>query len=115
MSEEKKEETKKEKPAWGSVHINDQNRRRKTDALPVSKTMKRLWKAHLAENKKSRASLKQFARSQNDALAKDWFNHKRGSLDKAAKKHRTEARGGTIRATAQASKAARKGKPGGGK
>lgn len=112
-SEEKKEETKKEKPAWSSVHINDQNRRRKTDTPPVSKTMKRLWKLHLAENKKSRASLKQFVRSLNDTLSKQWFANKRGVLDKAAKKKRLEARGATIRATAQASKAARKGKPGG--
>jgi len=113
MSEEKKEETKKEKPAWGSIHINDQNRRRKTDTPPVSKTIKRLWKTHLVENKKSRASLKQFARSLNDTLAKDWLNHKRGSLEKTDKKKRLELRGATIRATAQASKAARKGKPGG--
>lgn len=109
MSEEKKEEAKQEK-LRGS---NNQNRRRKTDTPNHSKVMKKLWKAHLAENKKSRASLKQFVRSLSDPLGKQWLANKRGVLDKAAKKKRLEMRGATIRATSQASKAARKGKPGG--
>lgn len=115
MTEETKEEPKQEKRAWGTVHVNEQNKRRRSEDPPVSKVIKNLWKAHLADNKRSHVSLKQFARSRNDATAKEWFAHKRGSLDKIAKKQRLDLRGGTIRATALASKSARKKVKAGGK
>jgi hypothetical protein len=111
---EVKEETveaapKKDQSLRGS---NIQNRRRKTTAPNISKSIKKLYRTHQEENKKSRYSLKQFARSlaaSNDAtVAKLWFSNKRGDLDKAAKKLRWETRGATIRATAIASKGSTK-------
>lgn len=104
-TEELKEETSKPEQSRGN---NNQNRRRRTDAPNISKTIKNLWRAYREENKKSRTSLKQFARSLNDATAKLWFGNKGGHLDRVAKKTKLETRGATIRAIAQATKSARK-------
>ena len=107
--EEIVETVKKDQSLRGS---SNQNRRRKTTAPNISKSIKKLYRLHQEENKKSRYSLKQFARSLssgNDAtVSKLWFSNKRGDLDKVAKKLRWETRGATIRATALASKGSTK-------
>lgn len=74
-----------------------------------SSLLKNLWHKHREENKKSRTSLKQFARSLSDALSKLWLANKSGDLDRLAKKVKQENRGGTIRAIAQATKSSRRG------
>lgn len=64
----------------------------------------------------SRLSLKQFARNllkEGNQVAKDWFAHKHGNLEKLAKAARQKNKGGRIALEKQATKnARRKTKPG---
>jgi hypothetical protein len=107
------QKAEKESPAsWGSVHINEQKKRRQSDTPPASKTVKRLWKKHQKDNARSKLSLKSFARSLSNDSKKDvveWFANKHGLLDRMSKKKKNEVRGSTIRATALASKSSRRG------
>jgi hypothetical protein len=122
MIEIEKKEAAEEKvatetPAWGSIHINQQRKRRQSETPAAAKTVKRLWKQHQKDNQRSKLSLKAFARSLSNDSKKDvieWFANKHGVLDQIAKKKKIETRGGTIRAIALASKASRRGSKSGG-
>lgn len=77
----------------------------------VSVVLKRLW-----SKSESKLSLKQWARKlvkDGDQMAKDWFSHKKGSLEKVAQKLRLEKKGGLISLQKTATKAARRKSKGG--
>lgn len=116
-AEQAAEKAAKEAPAWGSIHINEQRKRRQSETPPAAKTVKRLWQQHRKDNQRSKLSLKAFARSLSNDSKKDvveWFANKQGILDRMAKKKKSETRGSTIRATAIASKSSRRGTKSGG-
>jgi len=91
------------RPAYGSIHLNDKNKRRRAETPAPSKVVKRAWSA-----KKGKLSLKAFARSLNTEESKEWFNNKSGKQERLGKQARLENRGASIRAVANASKLARR-------
>lgn len=77
----------------------------------VSVILKRLW-----SKSDTHLSLKQFLgklAKDGDQMAKDWFAHKKNSLEKVAKKLRLEKKGALIALQKAATKSARKKSKGG--
>lgn len=93
---------------WGSTHINEKMKRRTLETPAASKVVKRAFYKHQEGNKRSKLSLKAFAREMKTEESKEWFNNKKGMLSKAAKQARQEAKGAVLREMALASKAGKK-------
>jgi hypothetical protein len=85
------------------------NKKKRTSDQPkTSAVIKRLY----AKSGK-KLSLKEFVRTLSDPVAKEWKDHKKGSLEKVAGKKRLETKGGRIALEKSATRLARRKSKGG--